>query len=140
VLVASAALELDLDMERNLPDVLGDHDRLLQVFENLIGNAIKFTEAGGRIAVSARPRDGDVVFSVADTGMGMRQEDLPRVFDRFWRAQEGDKHGAGLGLPIVKGVVEAHGGRIWVESALGRGTTFSFTIPVASASPAARRS
>jgi len=139
-LASGARLTLAVEVAPSLPKILGDQDRLMQVFENLIGNAIKFTEAGGRIAVRARPRDGDVLFSVADTGMGMRQEDLPRVFDRFWRAQEGDKHGAGLGLPIVKGVVEAHGGRIWVESALGRGTTFSFTIPVASASPAARRS
>ena len=122
---------MDVDLAASLPTVQGDHDRLMQIFENLIGNAIKFTEAGGRITVGAKPEPGEVLFWVSDTGMGLRQEDLPRVFDRFWRAQEGNKHGAGLGLPIAKGIVEGHGGRIWVDSALGRGTTFSFTIPVA---------
>ncbi len=130
-LASSEHLDLQVDVEASLPNVDGDRDRLMQVFENLIGNAIKFTEAGGRVSVGARSENGDVLFWVSDTGMGMRHEDLPRVFDRFWRAQEGDKHGAGLGLPIVKGIVEAHGGRIWVESSIGNGTTFSFTIPAA---------
>jgi signal transduction histidine kinase len=130
-LASAERVTLDVDLAQPLPTVRGDHDRLMQTFENLIGNAIKFTEAGGRITVGAKPENGEVLFWVSDTGMGLRQEDLPRVFDRFWRAQEGNKHGAGLGLPIAKGIVEGHGGRIWVDSALGRGTTFSFTIPVA---------
>ena len=130
-LASAERVTLAVDLAASLPTVQGDHDRLMQIFENLIGNAIKFTEAGGRITVGAKPEDGHVLFWVSDTGIGMRQEDLPRVFDRFWRAQEGEKHGAGLGLPIAKGIVEGHGGRIWVDSALGRGTTFSFTIPVA---------
>jgi signal transduction histidine kinase len=110
-------------------EIWGDRDRLLQVFENLIGNAIKFTEAGGRIAVGATASGGEVVFRVADTGCGITSENLPRVFDRFWQATRANRQGAGLGLPITKGIVEAHGGRIWVESTPNRGTTFSFTIP-----------
>ncbi len=136
-LASSEKLDLQVDVPPSLPAIEGDRDRLMQVFENLIGNAIKFTDAGGRIRVGARPQNGDVVFWVSDTGMGMRQEDLPRVFDRFWRAEVGDKHGAGLGLPIVKGIVEAHGGHIWVESTVGNGTTFSFTIPAADESSTA---
>jgi signal transduction histidine kinase len=102
------------------------------VFENLIGNAIKFTEAGGCITVGATSIGHEVVVSVADTGGGIPPENLPRVFDRFWQATKAERQGAGLGLPITKGIVEVHGGRIWVESTLGRGTTFSFTIPTAS--------
>jgi signal transduction histidine kinase len=102
------------------------------VFENLIGNAIKFTEAGGQITVGATSQDRDVVFWVADTGSGIASEDLPRVFDRFWQATRTGRQGAGLGLPISKGIVDAHGGRVWVESILGLGTTFSFAIPKAS--------
>ena len=122
-------VELRVDVETDVPEVWGDRDRLLQVFENLIGNAIKFTKAGGRITVGAASRDHEVVFWVADTGCGIAPENLPHVFDRFWQATRGDRRGAGLGLPITKGIVEAHGGRIWVESTLGRGTTFFFTIP-----------
>ena len=130
-LAATACLELHVDMAPNLPDVWADRDRLLQVFENLIGNAVKFTEPGGRITAGAAPRDAEVLFWVADTGAGIVAEDVPHLFDRFWQAPKAGTPGAGLGLPIVKGIVEAHGGRIWVKSALGRGSTFLFTIPVA---------
>ena len=120
-LASSSSLELRVDVDRDVPDVWGDRDRLLQVFENLIGNAIKFTKAGGRITVGAASRDHEVVFWVADTGGGIAAENLPHVFDRFWQATRAGRQGAGLGLPITKGIVEAHGGRIWVESTLGPG-------------------
>ncbi|MCC6554289.1 MAG: PAS domain S-box protein [Polyangiaceae bacterium] len=128
-LAAAASLDLRLDVARDVPEVWADRDRLLQVFENLIGNAIKFTGAGGVITVGAAPNNGDVMFWVADTGAGITPESLPHVFERFWQARKGERRGAGLGLPIVKGIVESHGGRIWVESTVGRGSTFFFTIP-----------
>jgi len=128
-LVSSSSLELRVAIDPDVPDVWGDRDRLLQVFQNLIGNAIKFTDAGGQITVSEASTDHEVVFHVADTGCGIAPEDLPRVFDRFWQATRAGYQGAGLGLPITKGIVETHGGRIWVESSEGRGTTVSFTIP-----------
>jgi signal transduction histidine kinase len=101
------------------------------VFENLIGNAIKFTKPGGCITVGAASRDHEVIFRVVDTGSGIAPENLPCVFDRFWQATRANRQGAGLGLPITKGIVEAHGGRILVESTPNRGTTFFFTIPEA---------
>ena len=128
-LLALSSLDLRLDVARDLPEVWGDRHRLLQVFENLIGNAMKFTRAGGRITVGAVSREQEVVFWVADTGCGIAAESLPRVFDRFWQATRDGRRGAGLGLPITKGITEAHGGRIWVESTLGRGTTFFFSVP-----------
>jgi len=131
LLASSASIDLRLDVARDVPEVWGDLDRLLQVFENLIGNAVKFTPPKGRIVVGAAPGDGEVLFWVADTGPGIAAEDLPHLFDRFWQARKAERHGAGLGLPIVKGIVEAHGGRIWVESAPGCGSTFFFTIPTA---------
>ena len=85
----------------------------------------------GRITVGAAPRDGEVLFWVADTGSGISPDGLPHVFDRFWQARKGARQGAGLGLPITRGIVEAHGGRIWVESTLGRGSVFFFTVPEA---------
>jgi PAS domain S-box-containing protein len=127
-LASSSSLELRVDMDPDVADVWGDRDRLLQVFQNLIGNAIKFTDSGGRITVSAASTDHEVVFQLADTGCGIAPEDLPRVFDRFWQATRAGSEGAGLGLQITKGIVETHGGRIWVQSE-GRGTTVSFTIP-----------
>jgi PAS domain S-box-containing protein len=135
---SSAKLDLRLEVPPDTPAVRGDRDRLLQVFENLIGNAIKFTEPGGRITVAARPRSGEVVFSVSDTGAGVEPEDVPHLFDRFWQARGTGREGAGLGLPIVKGLVEAHGGRIWVESEPLRGSTFYFAIPAAARPEAAR--
>ena len=131
MLATASSVELRLDVGEHVAEVWGEHDRLLQVFENLIGNAIKFTTAGGWITVGAASNDQEVVFWVADSGAGIEPGDVPHVFDRFWQATRGDRRGAGLGLPITKGIVEAHGGHIWVESTLGRGSTFFFSIPSA---------
>jgi signal transduction histidine kinase len=130
-LASSSSLELRVDVDGALPDIWGDQDRLLRVFENLIGNAIKFTDPGGSITVGAARQDHEVIFRVMDTGSGIAPENLPRVFDRFWQATIASRQGVGLGLPITKGIVEAHGGRIWVESTSHRGTTFAFSIPMA---------
>lgn len=126
---AAASVELRPVVSGEIPDILADRDRLLQVFENLIGNALKFTGRGGVVSVAAKPRDGEVVFSVSDTGAGIAADELPHVFDRFWQAHSARRRGVGLGLAIVKGIVEQHGGRVWVDSEAGRGSTFSFAIP-----------
>ena len=110
--------------------VPADRKRIYQVFSNLVGNALKFTPKGGRIDVRGLMSGGDAVFTIADTGAGIPPENLPHLFDRFWQARETRRAGAGLGLYIAKGIVEAHGGRLWVESTLGTGTTFSFTLPL----------
>jgi PAS domain S-box-containing protein len=128
---AAASVDLRDATADHVPDVSADRDRLLQIFENLIGNAVKFTEPGGTITVGAAPRDHEILFWVADTGSGIPTEDVPHVFERFWQARKAPRRGAGLGLPIVKGLVESHGGRVWVESAPGRGSTFFFTMPAA---------
>ncbi|HEX6909399.1 MAG TPA: ATP-binding protein, partial [Longimicrobium sp.] len=130
---AQAGVELRQDVPEHVPSVLADRDRLLQVLSNLLGNAVKFTPPGGTITLGARPSGGEMVFSVADTGRGIEPADLPRLFDRFWQAERTREGGAGLGLAIVRGLVEAHGGRIWVHSQPGRGSTFSFTLPLAGA-------
>jgi PAS domain S-box-containing protein len=131
-LAATSSIDLRLALATDLPDVWVDRDRLLQVFENLIGNAMKFTRSGGRITVGAEARDHEVLFWVRDTGAGISAEDLPHVFDRYWQAAAGaGRLGAGLGLAITKGIVEAHGGRIWVESTAGQGSSFYFSIPTA---------
>jgi PAS domain S-box-containing protein len=129
LLAASNAIELRSEAEDEIADVWADRDRLLQVFENLIGNAIKFTAAGGRIVVGAAGRVDETLFWVEDTGAGMSTENLEHVFDRFWQASRANREGVGLGLPITKGIIEAHGGRIWAESEPGRGSTFFFTLP-----------
>ena len=130
-LAEASNLKLGFEVGDDVSAVWGDHKRLLQVFENLIGNAMKFTESGGKILVRAVTKGREVVFSVSDTGPGIAPESLAHVFDRFWQAATRARRlGAGLGLPITKGIVDAHGGRIWVESKLGRGTTFFFTVPI----------
>jgi len=111
--------------------VRADPDRICQVLGNLIGNAIKFTPRGGRITLAARRDGSEVRVSVTDEGPGIPAEDLSRVFEPYWQAPGTARLGAGIGLKIAKGLVEAHGGRIWVESKVGVGTTFSFTLPVA---------
>jgi signal transduction histidine kinase len=110
--------------------VNADRERVLQVFSNLLGNAVKFTSAGGFIDVDVRPQETEVCFAIHDTGPGMAAQNLANVFERGWHAPSVEGGGAGLGLYICKGIVEAHGGKIMVESQLGAGSTFSFTLPV----------
>jgi PAS domain S-box-containing protein len=138
-LASSSGIDVQLAVENGLHDVWGDRHRILQVFENLIGNALKFTPTDGRVTVGAARRDLEVMFWVADNGPGIAAENLPHVFDRFWRATtRTGRLGAGLGLPITKGIVEAHGGRIWAESQLGKGSSFFFTLPLADVDTAKR--
>ncbi len=106
-----------------------DRERTLQVLSNLLGNAVKFTPEGGTITVGADILSTEVRLFVRDTGPGIPADDLLHVFDRYWQAKRSDRRGIGLGLPISKGLVEAQGGKLWVESELGRGTTFFFTLP-----------
>jgi PAS domain S-box-containing protein len=110
-------------------EVTCDRERLLQVFANLVGNAIKFCRPGDRITVTGERVDGDVRFSIADTGPGISGDMVGRLFDAYWSGPQHTRRGAGLGLYISRGIVEAHGGRIWVESAPGQGACFFFTIP-----------
>jgi signal transduction histidine kinase len=111
--------------------VQADPDRVLQIFSNLLGNAVKFTPSHGRIVVAAA-QDGKLVrFSVSDTGPGLSADERQHVFDRFWQAEETGRFGIGLGLSIAKGLVEAQGGHIWAEGVPGQGTTFFFTLPIA---------
>lgn len=114
-----------------LPHVAADFSRILQVLSNLVSNAIKFTERGGEVSLEARPFGEDkVLFIVKDTGMGIGEEEKAHVFDRYWQPYRNRNHGSGLGLSIVKGIIEAHGGQIWLESKLGIGSSFYFTLPV----------
>lgn len=108
-----------------------DYDRIHQVLANLLGNALKFTGAGGRVSVRVESVAGEVRFCVADTGAGIAPEHLESIFERFWQVTWGDRRGLGLGLFISKRIVEAHGGRIWAESELGKGSGFWFTLPAA---------
>jgi signal transduction histidine kinase len=124
-------LRLICTVAGGLPAVRADRGRIGQVFANLIGNAVKFTERGGTIRLSAKRAGGHVCFTVADTGQGIAQQDLPYIFDRFWQAKSNARGGAGLGLAIARGIVEAHGGHISVESRMGHGTAFHFTLPAA---------
>jgi PAS domain S-box-containing protein len=112
--------------------VHADRNRIAQVISNLLGNAAKFTPEGGRISLRISRAGADALFEVADTGPGISGENLPHIFDRFWQAGRLRRGGGvGLGLPIAKGIVQAHGGRIWAESEPGQGTRFFFTLPTA---------
>jgi signal transduction histidine kinase len=122
---------LEADIERNLPNALADPARILQVLANLVGNAIKFTPAGGRIVVGAKRVRDKVLCSVGDSGPGIPEEQLPYIFDRFWQAKRTDRRGIGLGLAIAKGIIEAHGQTVWAVSTVGVGSTFYFTLPLA---------
>lgn len=131
-LFAAVAASQEVELRTDIPDddmmVQADRNRVLQVLSNLIGNALKFTPAGGSVTVLARPENDQVRFTVSDTGSGIAQENLSRIFDRFWHA--GKAGGSGLGLAIAQGIVQAHNGRIWVESGPA-GTSFHFTLPAA---------
>jgi signal transduction histidine kinase/DNA-binding response OmpR family regulator/HAMP domain-containing protein len=137
-LFEQSKLNLIKDVPLDLPEFIGDRDRLIQVMINLISNAVKFTPEG---AVTCRARfiNGQIMFSVIDTGVGIADVDHPRVFEKFVQAGDtltGKPQGTGLGLPICKEIVEHHGGRIWLESELGRGSNFSFMLPVSDVSAA----
>src|SRR5262245_18128358 len=122
---------IEYHIESNLPEVAADGRRVEQVLSNLLGNAIKFSRQGSKIVVSAREQDNSIVVCVSDDGPGIPREHLSKVFDRYWQAEETKRAGLGLGLSIAKGIVEAHGGKIWVDSELGKGSSFFFTLPLA---------
>ncbi len=130
------AKEKSITIQNKLPpgpvNIYCDKKRLMQVFSNLIGNAIKFLDSGDKIEIEVRLEETRVTISVKDTGPGISPEALPHLFERYWQVKETAKMGTGLGLAIVKGFVEAHGGKIWVESQLQSGSTFTFTLPLTS--------
>jgi signal transduction histidine kinase len=130
-IASGSTIRLEANVEEGLPQVLADSARIQQVLSNLVGNAVKFTPRNGRVSITAEPADGEVRFGVIDTGPGIPAEQLPHIFGRFWQAQPSDRRGIGLGLAIAKGIVEAHKGKIWVESHVGLGSTFYFTLPTA---------
>jgi signal transduction histidine kinase len=127
-LASEKGIQLDAAVEDALPVIRADAGRVMQVISNLVGNAIKFTPAGGRIVIRAEAEPEGVCFSVSDTGQGIPPEQLAHIFGEFWQANPADRRGIGLGLTIAKGIVDAHGGRIWVESRVGEGTTFHFAL------------
>ncbi|MEJ2047318.1 MAG: ATP-binding protein, partial [Dehalococcoidia bacterium] len=119
------------DLSDNLPPVTADRERIRQVVTNLLHNAIKFSHQGGRVVISTRQEGGYVSVSIADKGIGIAREDLPHVFERFYKADKSRSGGGtGLGLAIAKHVVQAHGGEISVQSEEGKGSVFSFTLPL----------
>lgn len=128
----AAQVTLTCHADGDLPDVMADRERMQQVFGNLIGNAIKFTPAGGTVEVTAVACDPfSVQFAVRDSGQGISEENLPHVFDRFWQARNTTRTGAGLGLAIAKGIIEAHAGSISATSIVAHGTEMAFALPVA---------
>lgn len=128
---AAPRLRLLTECEPDVPDVLADRDRTLQVFANLVGNAAKFTPEGGQLMLGCAREGGGVRFWVRDSGPGIRREHLDKLFERGWQAEPADRRGAGLGLYICKALVEAQGGAIGAESEFGKGATFHFTLKVA---------
>jgi CheY-like chemotaxis protein len=126
------SLKLKKTIDKNIPEIEGDKDKLVQVLINLLSNAAKFTDKGS-VSCAAKHKDNEIIVSIIDTGMGISIEDQDKVFDKF--KQVGDTltdkpKGTGLGLPICKEIIEHHGGRIWVESELGKGSTFAFSLPL----------
>jgi two-component system phosphate regulon sensor histidine kinase PhoR len=139
---AEKELNLSLDLPSGMPDVSGDARRLQEVLQNLLDNANQYTLPGGKITLSVRRRAEEVIFTVSDTGIGIPQADQPRIFERFYRvdaARSREAGGTGLGLAIARHLIEVHGGRIWVESELGVGSKFHFSVPVFDAERATAR-
>jgi len=141
---ADKQLRISVKVPQGLPDISGDRRRLAEVLQNLLDNAIQYTLAGGEITLSAKIAKDEVILTVSDTGIGIPKADQPRIFERFYRvdvARSREAGGTGLGLAIAKHLVEVHGGRLWVESEVGVGSQFHFSVPVfdsehAEASPA----
>ncbi len=130
----SSNVDFKPDLDPRLPIVTGDRDRLVQVVSNLVNNAVKYSPEGGTVTLTSRSEGGYALITVADTGLGIPPDEIPHVFERFRRVRSGAAQsiaGTGLGLTIVKQIVEMHGGKIWVESAVGHGSAFHFTVPLA---------
>jgi two-component system, OmpR family, phosphate regulon sensor histidine kinase PhoR len=130
---AEKGLTLSLQLPNNLPDIAGDTRRLQEILQNLLDNAIQYTLPNGKIILSAETRNDEVTLTVSDTGIGIPQSDQPRIFERFYRvdaARSREAGGTGLGLAIAKHLIEAHGGRIWVESEVGFGSKFHVSVPI----------
>jgi two-component system phosphate regulon sensor histidine kinase PhoR len=139
---AEKDLRISVNLQQPLPDIAADRRRLAEVLQNLLDNAMQYTPAGGQIMVSASADGAEVTFTVSDTGIGIPQADQPRIFERFYRvdvARSREVGGTGLGLSIAKHLVEVHGGRIWVESEVGQGSQFHFTVPIFDPERAASR-
>jgi signal transduction histidine kinase len=132
---ADQGIVLENDVSERLPQVRADADRVEQVLTNLVGNALQYTAAGGRVTIQATRLDAAIQFSVQDTGVGLTPDDLTKIFQRFYRVDKSRARasgGSGIGLTIAQHIVEAHGGQIWAESpGLNQGSTFSFTLPLA---------
>ena len=131
---SSPSVEFKSDLDPRLPIVVGDRDRLVQVVSNLVNNAVKYSPDGGTVTLSSRAEGGFALVSVTDTGVGIPPDEISHVFERFRRVRSGAAQsipGTGLGLTIVKQIVEMHAGKIWVESAVGHGSAFHFTLPLA---------
>jgi signal transduction histidine kinase len=129
-LAARKDIQPSTELPNYIPPIFVDRGRIMQVFENLIDNAIKFSPAGAAITIRAQAFEDYVQFSVEDAGSGIPEDQLTHIFDRFWQVPGTARNGTGLGLFIVKGIVEAHGGKVWAESKVGIGSTFFFTLPV----------
>jgi two-component system, OmpR family, phosphate regulon sensor histidine kinase PhoR len=129
---AEKDLRISVNMPQNLPDIAGDRRRLAEVLQNLLDNAIQYTLPGGQIIVSAKSLEEEIILTVSDTGIGIPKADQPRIFERFYRvdvARSREAGGTGLGLAIAKHLVEVHGGRLWVDSEVGQGSQFHFSVP-----------
>ena len=133
-IAAEQKISIDLQLQDSSLTVRGDPHRLHQALENLLSNALKFTPPEGKICIGAQSNQGEIIFSIADTGAGIPDEELPHLFQRFWQGHASDHRGVGLGLSIVQSIIEAHGGRIWARSQVGKGTTIYFCIPQAHSS------
>ncbi len=130
IYAAQKEIRLECSIDDDLPELMADAERISQVFSNLLSNAVKYTEADGTITVRAAKMPGGVTISVTDTGAGIPKEDLPRIFTKFYQAKNAKK-GTGIGLALVKHLVDAHKGRVYVQSELGKGTTFTVELPAA---------
>ena len=131
-LVAAKKLKLSTNFPKEMPTIYCNPERVFRVFSNLIGNAIKFTPENGAIQVSAEKKGQEVIFSIRDTGPGISEQELPHLFEPYWQVKKSSSvGGVGLGLSIAKGIVEGHGGKIWVASQVGVGSTFYFSLPLA---------
>jgi signal transduction histidine kinase len=130
--IRERGLELTIEAAPEIPAVQADRNRLIQILMNLLSNAYRYTPSGGSITVSVQSTDDAVLVQVTDTGIGIAPEDQEKIFERFYRVDHelvNQQAGTGLGLPIARSLVELHGGRLWLESEFGAGSTFSFTLP-----------